>query len=78
MNSLITLEGVVVSRRLGFAVVMTGISLTGLVTGTAAAAPSWAPPKPVDPVWANGSQQVWDAGWQHWGVWMNGVFIPTF
>ena len=18
------------------------------------------------------------AGWQHWGVWMNGVFIPTY
>jgi hypothetical protein len=41
-------------------------------------APAWAPPKPVDPVWANGSKQVWDAGWNHWGVWMNGVFIPTY
>ncbi len=29
-------------RRLGFAVLMAGISLTGLVTGTAAAAPSCA------------------------------------
>jgi hypothetical protein len=22
--------------------------------------------------------RVWDAGSQHWGVWMNAVFIPTF
>jgi hypothetical protein len=42
INLLITLEGVVVLRRLGLAVLATGISLTGLVTGTAAAAPSCA------------------------------------
>jgi len=42
INLLITLEGVVVFRRLGFAVLTAGISLTGLVTGTAAAAPSCA------------------------------------
>ena len=41
-------------------------------------APGWAPPKPVDPAWAHGSPQVWDNGWNHWGVWMNGVFIPTY
>lgn len=41
-------------------------------------APAWAPPKPVDPSWADGNKQVWDAGWNHWGVWMNGVFVPTF
>lgn len=41
-------------------------------------APAWAPPQPVPPSWANGSPQVWDEGWQHWGVWMNGVFIPTY
>ena len=41
-------------------------------------APAWAPPKPVEPLWANGAQQVWDEGWNHWGVWMNGVFIPTY
>ena len=41
-------------------------------------APAGAPPKPVDPVWANGQPQVWDEGWQHWGVWLNGVFVPTY
>lgn len=41
-------------------------------------APSWAPPKPVDPMWANGNPQVWDEGWNHWGVWLNGVFVPTY
>jgi hypothetical protein len=40
--------------------------------------PAWAPPKPVDPVWANGNPQVWDKGWNHWGVWLNGVFVPTY
>lgn len=40
--------------------------------------PAWAPPKPVDPSWANGNPQVWDAGWNHWGVWINGVFVPTY
>lgn len=40
--------------------------------------PAWAPPQPVPPVWANGNQQVWDQGWNHWGVWVNGVFVPTF
>lgn len=40
--------------------------------------PAWAPPKPVDPLWANGQQQVWDEGWNHWGVWVNGAFVPTF
>ncbi|BBX16310.1 hypothetical protein [Mycolicibacterium duvalii] len=40
--------------------------------------PAWAPPKPVDPVWAAGNPQVWDEGWNHWGVWLNGVFVPTF
>ena len=40
--------------------------------------PSWAPPRPAQPVWSNGVPQVWDAGWNHWGVWMNGTFIPTF
>ncbi|MCV7015271.1 hypothetical protein [Mycolicibacterium madagascariense] len=40
--------------------------------------PAWAPPKPVDPVWANGQPQVWDEGWNHWGVWENGVFVPTY
>ncbi|HZQ31787.1 MAG TPA: hypothetical protein VFB19_08640 [Mycobacterium sp.] len=40
--------------------------------------PAWAPPKPVEPSWANGAQEVWDQGWQHWGVWMNGVFVPTY
>lgn len=44
-------------------------------TGTA---PASAPPKPVDPVWAAGQPQVWDEGWQHWGVWLNGVFVPTY
>lgn len=43
-----------------------------------ASAPAWAPPEPVAPLWANGNPQVWDAGWQHWGVWVNGVFIPTY
>ena len=41
-------------------------------------APAGAPPKPVQPLWANGQPQVWDQGWQHWGVWLNGVFIPTY
>ncbi|MCX2713781.1 hypothetical protein [Mycolicibacterium sp. J2] len=45
---------------------------------TVASPPAWAPPKPVDPVWANGNPQVWDAGWNHWGVWVDGTFIPTF
>jgi hypothetical protein len=40
--------------------------------------PAWAPPKPVDPSWANGNKQVWDKGWNHWGVWINDVFIPTY
>ncbi|CAN5617657.1 hypothetical protein BH09ACT7_BH09ACT7_53350 [soil metagenome] len=40
--------------------------------------PAWAPPKPVPPLWANGAPQVWDEGWQHWGVWLNGVFVPTY
>ncbi|BBY77323.1 hypothetical protein MPRF_42220 [Mycolicibacterium parafortuitum] len=40
--------------------------------------PAGAPPKPVDPSWANGQPQVWDEGWQHWGVWLNGVFVPTY
>ena len=40
--------------------------------------PAGAPPKPVDPVWANGEPQVWDTGWEHWGVWLNGAFVPTF
>jgi hypothetical protein len=44
----------------------------------ASAPPAWAPPQPVAPLWANGSPQVWDAGWQHWGVWLNGVFVPTY
>ena len=44
----------------------------------AGAPPAWAPPKPVDPLWANGQPQVWDEGWNHWGVWQNGVFIPTY
>jgi hypothetical protein len=42
------------------------------------APPAWAPPKPVDPSWANGQPQVWDTGWNHWGVWLNGVFVPTY
>ncbi|MEW5809991.1 MAG: hypothetical protein AB1925_11085 [Actinomycetota bacterium] len=41
-------------------------------------APASAPPKPVDPTWAAGNPQVWDEGWQHWGVWLNGVFVPTY
>ncbi len=41
-------------------------------------APAWAPPQPAPPAWAMGNPQVWDEGWQHWGVWMNGVFIPTY
>jgi len=41
-------------------------------------APAWAPPQPVQPLWAADNKQVWDAGWNHWGVWMNGVFIPTY
>jgi hypothetical protein len=41
-------------------------------------APAWAPPKPVTPLWANGNPQVWDEGWQHWGVWINDVFVPTY
>lgn len=40
--------------------------------------PAWAPPKPVDPTWAAGNKQVWDEGWNHWGVWINGVFVPTY
>lgn len=47
----------------------------GPSTGTP---PAWAPPKPVDPMWAQGNPQVWDEGWQHWGVWVNGVFVPTY
>ncbi|OYN75752.1 hypothetical protein CG716_24295 [Mycolicibacterium sphagni] len=43
-----------------------------------ASAPAWAPPKPVQPAWSNGNPQVWDAGWNHWGVWVNNVFVPTF
>jgi hypothetical protein len=30
------------------------------------------------PSWANGNQEVWDQGWQHWGVWINGVFVPRW
>lgn len=45
---------------------------------TVASPPAWAPPKPVEPAWADGNPQVWDAGWNHWGVWVNGTFIPTF
>lgn len=45
---------------------------------TVASPPAWAPPKPAEPVWSNGAPQVWDAGWNHWGVWLNGTFIPTF
>ena len=44
----------------------------------AGTAPASAPPKPVDPAWAAGNPQVWDEGWQHWGVWLNGVFVPTY
>ena len=40
--------------------------------------PAWAPPQPVPPSWAAGNKQVWDDGWQHWGVWINGVFVPTY
>ncbi|WP_137149229.1 hypothetical protein [Mycolicibacterium sp. CR10] len=40
--------------------------------------PAGAPPKPVQPLWAQGQPQVWDQGWQHWGVWLNGAFIPTY
>ncbi|AFM17685.1 hypothetical protein Mycch_2925 [Mycolicibacterium chubuense NBB4] len=40
--------------------------------------PDWAPAKPVDPSWAADNRQVWDQNFQHWGVWMNGVFIPTY
>lgn len=40
--------------------------------------PEWAPPKPAEPSWAAGNPQVWDQTWGHWGVWMNGVFIPTY
>jgi hypothetical protein len=40
--------------------------------------PAWAPPKPVEPLWGNGQPVVWDQGWQHWGVWLNGAFVPTF
>ncbi len=40
--------------------------------------PAWAPPQPVPPLWAQGNPQVWDSGWNHWGVWMNGAFVPTF
>jgi hypothetical protein len=29
-------------------------------------------------MWAMGNAQVWDAGWNHWGVWVNGTFVPTF
>ncbi|KMO75345.1 hypothetical protein EV589_4006 [Mycobacterium sp. BK558] len=47
----------------------------GPSTGTP---PASAPPKPVDPTWAAGNPQVWDQGWQHWGVWLNGVFVPTY
>ncbi len=40
--------------------------------------PSWAPIAPPPPMWGAGNPQVWDEGWHHWGVWMNGVFVPTF
>lgn len=40
--------------------------------------PASAPPAPAPPMWGAGNPQVWDDGWQHWGVWMNGVFVPTF
>lgn len=40
--------------------------------------PAWAPPQPVPPSWAAGNKQGWDDGWQHWGVWINGVFVPTY
>jgi len=43
-----------------------------------ASPPAWAPPAPQPPVWSAGNRQVWDQGWQHWGVWINGVFVPTF
>lgn len=45
---------------------------------SAGSAPAWAPPQPVAPLWAQGQPQVWDQGWQHWGVWLNGVFVPTY
>jgi hypothetical protein len=53
-------------------------SALGLGAATAGADPAWAPPKPVDPTWAAGNKQVWDEGWNHWGVWVNNVFIPTY
>ncbi|OBB26275.1 hypothetical protein A5792_04025 [Mycolicibacterium peregrinum] len=30
------------------------------------------------PMWGADNPQVWDQGWQHWAVWMNGVFVLTF
>ncbi|MFS0896393.1 hypothetical protein [Mycolicibacterium litorale] len=44
----------------------------GLAAATASAQPA------PSPAWANGNPQVWDQGWQRWGVWLNGVFVPTF
>ncbi|MGE2717549.1 hypothetical protein ACQI4L_26100 [Mycolicibacterium litorale] len=49
----------------------------GLAAATANAEPA-PPPAPGQPAWANGSPQVWDQGWQRWGVWLNGIFVPTF
>lgn len=65
----------------GAAGVGTGTATAGMTPPpgpTVTAPPSWAPPKPAEPAWSMGNPQVWDAGWNHWGVWVNGTFVPTF
>lgn len=37
--------------------------------------PAWAPKKPPQPVWAQGTPVVWDQGWGRWGMWINGSFL---
>jgi hypothetical protein len=38
--------------------------------------PLWAPPAPPPPDWDNGAPVVWNAGFNGWGLWINGAFIP--
>ncbi|TDK87394.1 hypothetical protein EUA03_17605 [Mycolicibacterium mucogenicum] len=65
----------------GAAGVGTGLAAAGMTPPlgpTVTAPPAWAPPKPAEPAWSMGNPQVWDARWNHWGVWVNGTFVPTF
>lgn len=40
-----------------------------------APAPPGAPPAPAPPSYAPNAQVVWNQGQNHWGIWLNGVFI---